>query len=125
MAWQLVIVDNGVTEEVQQIAGKHTVHEWDYFAGERETDDGIVTHTGNIVFQSALSVCRAYDVVDLKIGSPAISAVPEILVEQALDDTIDAADNGAHIGAINMSFGFTTYPSCFIDEINELANEAC
>jgi Subtilase family len=115
----MVIMDEGITNLLQKQLGKFTVTEWDYYRIGSETDNGNHSTHGNVVFQSALSMSRAYDVIDLKVGGS--SGALSSLVELALDDV---ASNGSsyNIASINMSFGGSSYPLAYADEISLLAS---
>jgi hypothetical protein len=115
----LIIVDDGITNGLQRRIGKSTIIEANYFFGRRDTDEGVSNTHGNNVFLSALSVSRAYDVIDLKVGSALSEFLENDLIEDALQDAIDTPD--PPVGAINMSFGAPFFPSRYADEINLLA----
>ena len=120
MTWSLVVMDDGITNLFQAQLGKPTVAEFDYYFGVVETDDGVPQTHANFVFLSALSVSRAFDVVDLKVATPLIEAsYTPAAIEAALRSVL--ADPDPEVGAINMSFGGSFYPDRFADEIHSLA----
>ena len=119
MSWSLVIVDDGITNRLQSLVGKTSLTEYDYFYGVSDTDDGFAATHGNLVFQSALAVSRAYDVIDLKVGVPDNPSFSSRLIEAALRDTLDSPEYA--IGAINLSFSGPAYPFAYADEISLLA----
>ncbi len=120
MTWSLVIMDDGITNAFQARVGKTVTREYDFFYGYPDTDDGVSRTHANLVFQSALLVSRAYDVVDLKVATPRFSPSYELqAIEAALQDVL--ADPDSRVGAINMSFGGDFYPTIYADEIRSLA----
>ena len=119
MTWSMIILDDGITNDLQQRVGKTTAIEFDYYFGVQDTDGSVSSTHGNSVFLSALAVSRAYDVIDLKVASAELGDYLNVLVEDALQDAIATPE--PPVGAINMSFGSPFFPSEFADEINELA----
>jgi hypothetical protein len=119
MTWSLVIIDDGITNATQRQLGKSTTLEFDFYYGVSETDDGVANTHGNKVFQAALQVSRAYNVVDLKVASASLGDYGYIETELALRAVIDRPE--VKVGAINMSFGGAVYPHEFADEISQLA----
>lgn len=119
MTWALAVVDDGITDALQRRSGKATSVEYDFYYDFVDTDDGVAATHGNLVFQSALAVSRAYDVVDLKVAAAGASAYYSDTVERALQDVL--ANPERSIGAINLSFGGPGYPFDYADEIALLA----
>ena len=120
MTWSLVIMDDGITNAFQGRVGKAVVLEYDYYYGAFDTDDGVARTHANSVFQAALKVSRAYEVVDLKVATPLVAASYEYAaIESALRDVLATSDY--RVGAINMSFGGSFFPFQFADEIRSLA----
>ena len=120
MTYSMVIMDDGITNALQARIGRPTAAEYDYYFEFPDTDDGIPNTHSDSVYLSALSVSRAYDVIDLKVASAALGDYWSTYVEQALDDILTATD--FNIAAVNMSFGGFTSPLQFADEISLLAN---
>jgi hypothetical protein len=121
MTYSLVIVDDGITNALQAAIGRPTIAEYDYYFDFPDTDDGMPDTHGNKVYLSALSVSSAYEIVDLKVASAALGDYIPAHTERALDDVILNAD-GDNIAAVNMSFGGSSYPSAYADEINLLTS---
>jgi hypothetical protein len=118
MTWSMVVMDEGINNDVQIAAGKSTVYEYDYFWMTTDTDVGVSNTQGSRVFLSALAVSSAYDVMDLKVAIGVNTAPGSNLVYQALNDIIEMGQ--PNIGAINMSF--TGQASEFAHQIKHLAN---
>ncbi|HEX6015266.1 MAG TPA: S8 family serine peptidase [Geminicoccaceae bacterium] len=119
MTWSVAILDDGITNALQARLGKPAAYEWDYYFGTADTDEGIADTHGDRVALSALAVSSAFDLDDLKVASAANGEYPYDRIEQALDYLL--ASGGSEIGAVNMSFRGTVFPSQFADEIGELA----
>jgi hypothetical protein len=119
MTWSLAIIDDGITNQLQAQLHKPTAFEYDFYFDRVDTDEGVVNTHANAVFQSALRVSSAYDVIDLKVGSAHDSGFYTSYIEEALQHIL--ATSQPHVGAINMSFGGPYYPSDFADEITQLA----
>jgi hypothetical protein len=121
MAYSLVIMDDGITNALQAAIGRPTIAEYDYYYDFPDTDDRIPDTHGDSIYLSALSVSSAYDVIDLKVASAALGDYIPAYTEQALDDIVLNADSD-NIVAVNMSFGGSSYPSAYADEISLLAS---
>ena len=119
MTWALAVVDDGITNALQRRVGKPTAVEYDYYDGIVDTDDGVAATHGNLVFQSALAVSRAYDVDRPQDRGPVTRLSYSDVIEAALQDVLRRADRA--IGAINLSFGGPAYPFDYADEIAQLA----
>jgi hypothetical protein len=120
LTWSLVIMDDGITNAFQNRVGKAVAREYDYYSDFPDTGGGVRRTHANFVFQAALEVSLAYDVVDIKVATSRISASYEPLaIEAALRDLLATPDD--RIGAINMSFGGGFFPFTFADEISSLA----
>jgi hypothetical protein len=117
----MAILDDGITDALQNQIGKRTAFEYDYYFDVPDTDEGVPDTHGDKVFRSALSVSRAYDVLDLKVLSPAEDFFDGPVIERALDDIVAAED--INIAAVSISFsGGSDFSSEFADEISELAS---
>ena len=88
MNWALAVVDDGITNALQMRVGKPTAVEFDYYYGSVDSDDGVAATHGNLVFQSALAVSRAYDVIDLKIAAAGAGNYFSDVIEAALQDAL-------------------------------------
>lgn len=123
-AWSVAIVDSGVTNETEARYGA-SVFDYDYYGRDGDTDGGRTTSHGSLVAQSAEMTNGQLERLDLQISNNSGSTISSTAIRNALNDVNNLANEGWHIGAVNMSFGgWSSYwTSYFRSQIAILHNQ--
>ena len=119
--WSVAILDSGVVDEFEAAHGSN-LFEYDFYYGNGETDGFRSSSHGSQVALTVEQTNSALERIDMQISSNSEYFYSYLAAERALDKLIDLSNQGWKVGAINMSWGGFTYPSYYVDEMNELAN---
>lgn len=122
--WSVAIVDSGVTDETEAVYGV-SLFDYDYFAGETNTDGGRLTSHGSRVATSIEMTNSSLERLDLQISSDDGSSLSTYAIYNALHDVGNLDNEGWSIGAVNMSFGSSSYywTSSYQSQISLLYNQ--
>lgn len=106
--WSVAIVDSGVTDETEARFGA-SLFAYDYYRRDTDTDGGRATSHGSQVAEAVELTNGNLERLDLQVSSDNERALSSYSVNTALRDVANLADSGWNIGAVNMSFGSTSF----------------
>lgn len=107
-SWSVAVVDSGVTSEMEARFGA-SIFDYDYYGRDTDTDAGRSTSHGSRVAEAIELTNGQLERLDLQISNNAETSLSATAVHNALSDVGNLSHAGWQIGAVNMSFGSTSY----------------
>ena len=122
--WSVAIVDSGVTHETEAVYGP-SLFDYDYYGRDGDTDGGRTSSHGSRVAQSVETTNGELERLDLQISNNSGSLISSLAIRDALHDVNNLANEGWHVGSVNMSFGgyYSSWTSYFRSQIALLHNQ--
>ncbi len=121
--WSVAIVDSGVTDEAEASHGAN-LYEYDFYYGNNETDGGRTVSHGSWVAETVEQTNPALERLDLQVSSNSEYFWSSTAINNALSQVVTLHDQGWHVGAVNMSFGGSSWTASagFQAQIDALAS---
>jgi len=116
--WAVGIVDSGVVDEFEAVHGA-SLYAYDFYYGNSDTDGGRTSSHGTYVAQSVEYTNPALERIDLQISSNSESYLSAGAATSGQLSSLH--DQGWHIGAVNISWGRSSYDSSYVAQIDALA----